>query len=163
ALAADGQLVQAQRAYKAYAAQLASELGVEPSVELRTLFDALAPETRVQPGRHAATVRAGGDDAFIGRVAEMQQITALLAQEGWRLLNLVGPGGVGKSSLARQATRTLDEAMSGNVRFIPFEDVSSASEIGARLARHLDMRLAANADPLEQVTQALRDARWLLV
>jgi predicted ATPase/DNA-binding SARP family transcriptional activator len=163
ALAADGQIVQAQRAYRGYAAQLASELGVEPSVELRAMFEAFAPESRAQSVRAAATTRASSDDTFIGRVAELQQIAALLAQDGCRLLNLVGPGGVGKSSLARQAMHALDEAMAGNVRFIPFEDVAAASEIGARLARHLDIRLAANTEPLEQVARALRDARWLLV
>jgi predicted ATPase len=161
ALSADGQALQAQRAYRTYAARLARELGVEPSADLRALFETAATETA--PATRAAPVRAQPDDGFVGRIAELQQIAALIAQDDCRLLNLVGPGGVGKSSLARRVLRDLDPARVGRTGFVALEDVTTSAEIGARLARDLGIRLAGNAEALPQVANALRDTTALIV
>jgi predicted ATPase/DNA-binding SARP family transcriptional activator len=162
ALLDDGQTAQAQRAYRTYAARLATELGVEPSVDLRTLFEAPAPASRVAPAS-AAAPRMQRGDGFIGRVTELQQIAALISQDDCRLLNLVGPGGVGKSSLARRALAQLDAAETGRTCFVALEDVESAADIGARLARDLDIRLTGNKDALLEVADALSTTRALLV
>lgn len=161
ALAAAGEETHARRVYRDYAERLERDLGVEPSVELRTLIESPRGGAAAT-GRAATPRRAGSDDGFIGRVAELQQIATLLAQDDCRLLTLVGPGGVGKSSLARRVLSSLAQPDT-QTRFVALEDVPSADEIGARLARELDLRLAGAEDPLQQVIGVLRVSPWLLV
>lgn len=161
ALTAAGEETQARRVYRDYAERLERELGVEPSVELRTLIE-LPRAGAAAPGRAATPRRASSDDGFIGRVAELQQIATLLAQDDCRLLTLVGPGGVGKSSLARRVLSSLAQP-DVQTRFVALEDVLSVDEIGARLARDLELRLTGAAEPLQQVIEFVRPAPWLLV
>jgi predicted ATPase/DNA-binding SARP family transcriptional activator len=161
ALTAAGEEAHARRVYRDYAERLERELGVEPSVDLRSLIESPRAGAAAS-GRVPSTRRAGSDDGFIGRVAELQQIATLLAQDDCRLLTLVGPGGVGKSSLARRVLSSLVQP-DVQTRFVALEDVPSADEIGARLARELELRLAGAEDPLQQVIGVLRSSPWLLV
>ncbi len=50
------------------------------------------------------------DSAIIGREAELDELAALLADHRSRLLVLTGPGGVGKTRLAYEATRAVAAA-----------------------------------------------------
>ncbi|HYS12350.1 MAG TPA: tetratricopeptide repeat protein, partial [Burkholderiaceae bacterium] len=72
-------------------------------------------------------------------------------------------GGVGKSRLAKQTLHALGGTLANKVRFVALEDVPTPAEIGARLARDLDLPLVGNVEALEQVASALRDEKWLLV
>ena len=78
-----------------------------PGAELKALHDsslggAVAPRPTPPPPTPSA-----GDDGFVGRSVELRRIAELLAQDDCRLLSLVGPGGVGKTRLARRAMREL--------------------------------------------------------
>jgi predicted ATPase len=46
---------------------------------------------------------------------------------------------------------------------VPLEDVDSSNELGARIARELDVRLAGRQDPLDQVIEFLHERQMLLV
>jgi predicted ATPase len=160
ALRTTGDQTQARRVYRVYAERLAAELGIEPSVDLRALADS-AVTPAIAPPRAAAVADESDADGFIGRVAELQQIAALLAQDDCRLLTLLGPGGVGKSSLARRALRAF-VAPGCTTRFVALEEITAA-EFGSRLARDLELNLAGNAEALPQVIEFLRDRPALLV
>ena len=133
---------------------LDDNLGLEPSLTLRSLHERvlrqdpslggptdLAPPPVVVPiprGRAAGAVRATNLPtvvrALIGRDAQLDSLTGLVAET--RLLSLIGPGGAGKTSLALATTaRVADD----------FED-------GA-----FGVRLAAINDP-DQVPMAVADA-----
>ncbi len=157
-----GQGARARRAYRAFAERLQQELGLAPSSELKALHDTLAPAAAT-PGAAASSTPPAGDDGFIGRTVEMRRIAALLAQPDCRLLCLSGPGGVGKTRLAQRATRELASEFPDGATFIPLDDLTSTGQLGGRLARELGVTLSGRTDPLDQVIDALRSSRALLV
>ena len=76
-------------------ALLADELGVDPGPELA--------EARMAVLRPAlAAPRTAGLSSFVGRAADVERIRTLLRTA--RLVTLTGPGGAGKTRLAREAT-----------------------------------------------------------
>ena len=76
-------------------ALLAEELGVDPGLELG--------EARMAVLRPAlAAPRTAGLSSFVGRAADVERIRTLLRTA--RLVTLTGPGGAGKTRLAREAT-----------------------------------------------------------
>lgn len=111
---------------------------------------------------------------FIGRAAELADITQLLVEDqDCRLLTLVGPGGIGKTRLALKAAEqiALSPDMGPHFRdgifFVPLENVSDADALisaliavisgESRLTRPVDAPLA------EQLVHFLRPKAMLLV
>ena len=157
-----GQGARARQIYRAFAARLQQELGLAPSAELKALHDSLG-QAITAAGDAAASSTAAHDDGFIGRTVEMRRIAALLAQSDCRLLCVSGPGGVGKTRLAQRATRGLAAEFPDGATFVPLDDLTSCGQLGGRLARELGIALTGRADPLDQVINALRESRALLV
>jgi predicted ATPase/DNA-binding SARP family transcriptional activator len=161
-LARSGQSARARQAYHEFVGRLAQDLGLAPSAELKSLHDGLG--TALPPLEPAASkAKAATDDGFVGRKSELRQIAALLARDECRLLCLIGPGGVGKTRLARRAIQELAPGYPDGVAFIALEDLASPGEFGARLARDIGVGLAGSAEPLEQVIAFLGDRQMLIV
>lgn len=76
-------------------ARLADELGVDPGSELAKARMTVLRPTPVPPA-------TAGLSSFVGRAADVARIRALLRTA--RLVTLTGPGGAGKTRLAREAT-----------------------------------------------------------
>ncbi|MET9669373.1 BTAD domain-containing putative transcriptional regulator [Streptomyces sp. NPDC006475] len=87
---------------------LGTELGLDPSADLRQLEEAIlrqdpalgspAPQQRTAPVSLPPRLTS-----FVGRAQELKQILTMFANR--RLVTLTGPGGVGKTSLAAEAAR----------------------------------------------------------
>ncbi len=161
-LAHSGQSARARQAYCQFVARLAEDLGLAPGVELKALHDSLGT-TSLPPAPTVSTALPATDDGFVGRSVELRRIAALLAQDDCKLLCLIGPGGVGKTRLARRAIQELAPGYSDGVAFIPLEDATLIGELGGRLARELGVALAGSKEPLDQVIAFLRERRMLLV
>jgi predicted ATPase/DNA-binding SARP family transcriptional activator/Tfp pilus assembly protein PilF len=157
-----GQGARARQAGRDFVARLRDELGVEPSAELRALNDALAAAP-ASPASRPAAPGAAASQAFIGRTMELRRIGALLMQDDCRLLCLTGPGGVGKTSLARQAMQVFAGEFADGAVFVALEEIAAATDIGARIAHELDLALKGRADPMQQVIESLRLRQLLLV
>jgi predicted ATPase/DNA-binding SARP family transcriptional activator len=101
ALAAAGRQADALAAYRRARTRLADDLGLEPGPGLREA------ERRVLAQEVAPAPRAGNLPALavelVGRGAELAQVAERLATH--RLVELTGPGGVGKTALAIAAGR----------------------------------------------------------
>ncbi len=161
-LARTGQGARARQAYRDFAGRLLQELGLTPSAELNALNDSIGAAALGS----AATVGAQpvtADDGFVGRAVELRRIAELIKQDDCRLLTVTGPGGVGKTRLARRAMAELAAHFADGAVFTPLEDIASPRELGGRLARELGITLKGSDEPLDQVLVFLRARHTLLV
>ena len=119
ALYRSGRHADALRAYERFRRRLGTEIGIEPSAELRRLEEQiLVQDPRLEPS-HAAPTRSslvadsvvnpfkglrpfGEDDAsiFFGRERLVAEVLRRIG-DGTRLIAVVGPSGSGKSSLVK--------------------------------------------------------------
>ena len=141
---------------------LADELGLEPGPELRQLQEAIlahdpaiaaVPVDRGRRGNLPAT-----STSFVGREEELAQVAALLHEH--RLVTLIGPPGVGKSRLALETARSLEDEFPEGIWFVDFARAGSAADAVRLLASAIDVR---GSDPHERVVSRLRHACALVV
>src|SRR5262249_30139938 len=111
----------------------------------------------------AAPPGAAQDDGLVGRSVELRRVASLLEEGHCRLLTIVGPGGVGKTRLAQRALPRRAPSFADGAFFIPLEDLSSADQVGGRIARELGIDLAGGSEPLAQVIDFLGERKLLLV
>jgi predicted ATPase/DNA-binding CsgD family transcriptional regulator len=98
---------------------------------------------------------------FIGRAAELCRVETLLRAS--RLVTLVGPGGVGKTRVAR---RTMEQAAAGyrdGVVFVSLSALLDPELLPHTVARQLDLPEQSRGSQLEAVLTHLRDQSVLLV
>ena len=108
------------------------------------------------PALHRLPLYSG---AFVGREAEIEQLTLLLCREDAqrpRFLTLTGPGGIGKTRLAVETANTVAAHFPGAVCFVPLAALNSGGEIGAALADILQIE-NTRGNPLESVRFRLID------
>jgi DNA-binding SARP family transcriptional activator/predicted ATPase len=147
---------EAEREYRGYAERLASELGVEPSAALRETARALraAPAPPAGPERPAA---------LIGRRFELARIEANLTAPGCRLLTITGPGGVGKSALARAAVERLAPRFEAGAYWIALDDLTDTERVTQRCLDALGAAATGGPVPPLRQLHAQIAARALLL
>ena len=155
----NGQAAAARQAYRVFTERLATDLGLAPGADLEALHDSLATARGIAPA--PATPAAG--DGFVGRSVELRRLGELLGHAGCRVLTVLGPGGIGKTRLARQALRELSAAYPDGTALVELEDCVDAQGIAAGIARACNVSLASRRDTLDQVIEALAPRRALLV
>lgn len=154
-----GRVADARRHYQAYAVRLADELGVEPSNAVRALLREPVPTAALATGAPAPPDPA----AFVGRRDELAELCALLARADCRLLTVLGPGGIGKSRLAREALGRVAPGFPGGVYWIELQDLSDRAAVIARIALTLGVDIDDRGDPLDALLRALPAQPALLV
>ena len=172
-----GNQVAALRLFQAARTRLAEDLGLEPGAELQALerqildrADHIAPPGRTaiagEPGPPVSTARPlpARLASFVGRSAEIDELTALVASH--RLVTLLGPGGVGKTTTSLELARRHDRA--AFVELAPHGDHDATVRAFARAIGLPDIEqpspgAGAAIDPIDRVVDALVDADLLLV
>ncbi len=188
ALYRTGRQAEALAAYRAARSALVDELGIEPSVELRQLHEAMLGQDRAllqpDPGQPAAPAGATTDGRAPGHVHLPVQATPLIGRErelaelmtladSRRLITLTGTGGTGKTRLAMAFAAGLADRYPDGVWWVPLAMVSEARLVPAAIAAalgdiaDLPMYLRGRAlllvlDNFEQVIQAARAVGELL-
>ncbi len=164
ALAASGQAGAARAAYRQFVERLQAELGIEPGAALRALHDGLGAGAAAPPRPPAVMAPPLADDGFVGRSGELARIAELLSRDECRLLCLVGPGGVGKTRLARRAMQLLGPQQDDGALFIALDDVETAAQLGLRLAQEAGVATGPRAgQALDRAIEAWRERQLLLV
>jgi predicted ATPase/DNA-binding SARP family transcriptional activator len=145
---------EAERIYREFSERMMDELGLEPSAETRALMherETLSSQASAPPPI---------ESSFIGRQRELDEIALLLAQPDCRLVTLIGPGGVGKSRLAREA---MSRFSAGPAWMVPLEALAVPGQLTGKVALALGIRLAARGSAELQVQTRLGDRPCLLV
>lgn len=85
-------------------------------------------------------------DTFIGRGADLEQVERGLA--GARLVTLLGPGGIGKTRLAREVglRASRGDRFPGGVWFVDLTQATEASDLVSGVARVLGVTLPGQVD-----------------
>ena len=94
--------------------------------------------------------------SFVGRERELAELSGLFARS--RLINLTGPGGVGKTRLAIEAARRWEATRgpSGDVIFVPLEAIQPRRPVISVLASRMGLRERPGVPWRESAVAALR-------
>ncbi len=156
------------------------ESGLPPGVQLRdlgrhALRDIPAPEQLFQLDVPSLPhdfpplrlVRASDGNlpdrltTFIGREAELSELETLI--DPHRLVTLIGPGGIGKTSLAIELARSRAPRMPDGAWLVPLDDVTDAGLVMATIARTLGLFDGVERPAAEALPAFLADRSMLLV
>lgn len=112
--------------------------------------------------------------AFVGRQRELDELTRLLSDPDTRLVTLIGPGGIGKTRVAIEASRTQIEQFEQGVYLVELAPVDAGDSVAffsatvsdfvvSAVAEALGFSFYAGSRPIRQLLDFLRDKHLLLV
>ena len=100
---------------------------------------------------------------FIGREADINDISTLLDDTNCRLLSLIGAGGMGKTRLSLEiAHRKVDEFADG-VYFVPLQSHTTPEDIKMAIVLAIGFQFGGEKESLDQLLDYLSDKEMLLV
>jgi predicted ATPase/DNA-binding SARP family transcriptional activator len=138
ALYRTGRQAEALDAYAAARTALVEQLGIEPGPELRELQAAVLAHDPALAPPSAATRRPALPDPvteMFGRDTDLDRLCDQIRAS--RLVTLVGPGGVGKTTLALAVARRLEGELADGARFVPLAPVADPDELERAIERAL--------------------------
>ena len=159
----------AVQVYEAFRARLHDELALDPLEATVALAAAVrrgdigpdtdAPQAPSPAGlsdpTEAREVRPGPVDnlapdptPFVGRALELAELHQLLGRGSHRLVTLLGPGGAGKSRVARQLARERAGYHEEGAVWVPLASARDANGAVAAVARALGVRIDPEPDAL---------------
>jgi predicted ATPase/DNA-binding XRE family transcriptional regulator len=100
---------------------------------------------------------------FIGRERELAEIAARLSEPDCRLLNLVGPGGAGKTRLALKAAEGRLPEYQHGACFVPLAGLKDPQALAGTVLDSLRLPRSGSAEPREQLLTYLRKQQLLLI
>jgi predicted ATPase/tetratricopeptide (TPR) repeat protein len=154
---------------------LDAELGLSPGPELLSLQQAILQQspslrapTRIPLPRPVPAVPPAAArrlplrlTSFLGREDDMGRVQRLLADQ--RLVTVLGPGGVGKTSLALEVARALADDFPDGVAVTRLAGVVEPGQVPHAVLGALDVRDAPTTTAEDQLLGHLRDRAVLLV
>ncbi|HEU4422266.1 MAG TPA: BTAD domain-containing putative transcriptional regulator [Pilimelia sp.] len=174
ALYRGGRHADALRVYRDYRERLDDELGLAPSAALRRLeADVLRqapglaqPATEAQPAEPPVPARPGrglpvSPLPLIGRAEAVSTLRELVRTA--RVVTLIGPGGVGKTSLAVQVATGAASTYPDGGWLVELATVSDPEAVGHAVSSALSVQQRHGTSVLDRLVEYLRPKRLLLV
>ena len=163
--AISGQRSLALAQYEFCRRSLDQELDVQPGIETIQLYD------RIRAGqyREVGDVVTRKDNLpaelspLVGRIEELIEIDHQLADRSCRLLNLIGPGGSGKTRLALEVARRQLEHFPDGVYFIPLEPYHSVEAVITAVTHTLRIPFQKVNNPRSMLIEYLRQKNMFLI
>lgn len=177
-LAQTGRRAAALAQYAACCRVLDAELGVPPDESTTALFEQIRTGLDQEQDQSASLPPAAGPallsvssvshhnlpsqaTPFIGRRAELAQVSDLLTNPDCRLLTLLGLGGIGKTRLALESATRLAARFAHGVCFVALASVATADFVLVTIAQNLGLQ--NTTDDLQTLVIAYLQARDLLL
>ncbi len=103
--------------------------------------------------------------AFVGREKEIGELKKMIDNSRCRLINLVGPGGIGKTRLALQVAAEKIEKFKDGVYFVPLDamTIGSIQFLVFTIADSLKFAFYSREDPKVQLLNYLRRKEMLII
>lgn len=169
-LAYQGQHNAARSQFQAFKALLRDELGIEPDAELQMLMQQIDTQTLALPTTQGSVRLARvhhlpeTPTPFFGRDADLAALSQRLQKPTYRLISLIGPGGIGKTRLALEALRHNQAHYRHGVYFVPLAGVAQPDQLPFSIAAVLDLQLKAGEETIAtQLIAHLRHRKLLLL
>jgi predicted ATPase/DNA-binding winged helix-turn-helix (wHTH) protein len=121
-------------------------------VNAGNLSNKLTPKRRSRAPRASTTTI--GRDKVIGNIVEFLQEN--------RLVTILGPGGIGKTTVGLAVANQLDDAYPDGIYFVPLDRITEESQVYATVIGALDLPVELTTS-IEQVLLALHGKRLLLM
>ncbi|MCP4540540.1 MAG: tetratricopeptide repeat protein [Chloroflexi bacterium] len=168
ALALSGQRSAALAQYETCRHILSEELGVEPEPETITLYEQIRDGSLIIDKTPPHNLPAQLTH-LVGRKTELDQITEHLNALNYRLLTLVGTGGVGKTRLALAAARQAVSHFPDGAWFVPMIDVQEKpveglhDRLATAIASAMRITFSGQDDPKTEMLKFVRTQEALLI
>jgi len=171
ALYRSGRQADALEAFLAARARLVDELGIEPGQPLRELHedvlrqaDTLGAEpTPARPGARRERRLPVPPNRTIGREHDLEAIVERLRTGSVRLLTLTGAGGVGKTRLALEAARVVEQDFADGGCFVSLAALQRPDDVPAAIVTALGMIVLSDESAVQAVERFLGAKHLLLV
>ncbi|MBE7528903.1 MAG: tetratricopeptide repeat protein [Ardenticatenaceae bacterium] len=172
ALVGHGRRSEALAQYENCRRLLAAELGVEPTAETVALYEQIK-----QGSRQALPTRRHNlppdPTPFLGRHKELATLQKRLCDPAYRLVTIMGEGGMGKTRLALATAATLVDAFADGVWFVPLagltptpasdNDETLVNQLAITILAALELKPHEKAPAVTQLFDYLRHKRLLLL
>jgi serine/threonine protein kinase/tetratricopeptide (TPR) repeat protein len=137
-------------------------------IEAKTNTGRLLPSSRFASTTYTAIIPARHNlpmmtTPFIGREAELTEISRMLSDPSYRLLTLHGPGGSGKTRLAIEAAINQLGKFQHGVYFVDLTAVEDPNLITPTIADAIRFNFFGPAEPEAQLLNYLQNKEMLLV
>lgn len=160
-LAATGRRAEALRTLDDLRRVLAAELGIAPSAAVSALYDAILTEELPSSGTSRVSSVPRVVSAVFGRDDDVAGVESRLS--GARLVTLVGPGGVGKTTLALLVAASAGVAYEHGCQYIDLAMVIDGADVATAFGRGLGIDVRDVSGLVDRLIDALAHRRMLLV
>ncbi len=127
----------------------------------RTMADPVVLDPTRMLVQAAQTNLPATTSEIIGRIAAVQQLQEFLS--AYRMITLTGPGGIGKTVLALEVTRSLFGAFHGDCWLVDLVSLSDPGRVPSTVASVLGLKLGSEETSAESAARAIGGRRLLLV
>ena len=99
--------------------------------------------------------------SFVGRADDAAELTRLM--EDSRLVTVTGPGGVGKTRLATEVARQVQDRFPDGAWLVELSAAADAAQVAAEVMSVLGVQQDPGRPPLEVLAEVLAPRRLLLI